>query len=160
MIRALALLSLFLLLPRPTLVSGQTHTAPALKLPDLQGRTHRLDDYKGKVVLLNFWATWCPPCRAEVPELVKWQRDYGHRGLQIIGVTSPPTNRKNLRRFMRRHKINYPVLLGTKHTRTLFDRSDTLPTTFIIDRDGNLHDRIDGILLPDEFQEKIKPLLR
>lgn len=158
MIRALALLLLFLL-PLPP-ASGQTRRAPALKLHDLQRRTHRLDDYKGKVILLNFWATWCPPCRAEVPELVRWQREYGDRGLQVIGVTYPPMNRRNLRLFIRRYKINYPVLLGTKHTKTLFDESDTLPVTFIIDRDGTLLDRIDGILLPEEFNEKIKPLLR
>ena len=110
-------------------------------------------------MLLNFWATWCPPCRAEVPDLVKWQREYGS-GLQVIGVTYPPTNRAEVRRFVRRFHVNYPVLLGTKETKALFIEGETLPITIVLDREGNIRERIEGILLPEEFEEKIKPLLR
>lgn len=145
----------------PSVCLGQTgQKAPPLVLKDLKGRTLRLSDYKGKVVLLNFWATWCPPCRAEVPDLVEMQREYRRRGLQILGITYPPQTAKEVRRFVREFKVNYPVALGTKETKALFDKSDTLPVTIIIDREGNVRDVIEGILLPEEFEQKIKPLLK
>lgn len=154
-------IALLLLLAVPSLAAlGQTQKAPALALQDLRGRTVHLSDYKGKVVLLNFWATWCPPCRAEVPDLVRWQREYEHRGLKVVGVTYPPTNLTAVRRFVRRFKINYSVLLGARGTKALFIEGETLPLTVVIDREGNVRERIEGILLPEEFEEKIKPLLR
>lgn len=133
--------------------------APALKLKNIQGRTFRLADYKGKVVLINFWATWCPPCRTEIPELVKWQREYRHRGLQIIGVTYPPQTLLQVRRFTRKTKVNYPLALGTKATKLLFTKSETLPMTVVIDRVGNVRDVIEGVIFQEEFDEKIKFLL-
>lgn len=157
MLRVVALLTT-LLVP-PSVSSGQTQKAPTLALNDLRGRAHRLEDYKGKVVLLNFWATWCPPCRVEVPDLVRWQREYGGKGLQVIGVTYPPTSRAQVRTFVRRHKVTYPILLGAHATKRLFTGRETLPMTVVIDREGNVRERIEGILLPEEFDEKIKPLL-
>jgi thiol-disulfide isomerase/thioredoxin len=139
---------------------GQSSKAPPVVLRDLRGRAVRLSDYRGKVVLLNFWATWCPPCRAEMPDLVKMQREYRGRGLQVIGVTYPPETLREVRRFTRRLGINYPVALGTKETKALFDEGETLPLTIVIDREGNIRDRIEGILLPEEFEQKIKPLLK
>ena len=133
---------------------------PPLSLKDLRGRAVRLSDYRGKVVLLNFWATWCPPCRAEVPDLIRWQREYKGQGLQVVGVTHPPTNVREVRRFVRRFRVSYPILLGTRETKALFIEGETLPVTIVIDREGNIRERIEGILLPEEFEEKIKPLLR
>jgi thiol-disulfide isomerase/thioredoxin len=158
MIKKLILLIFFAVPPSAAL--GQAQKAPTLEFKDLRGRVRRLSDYKGKVVLLNFWATWCPPCRAEMPDLVRMQREYGKRGLQVIGITYPPETVEGVRRFTRRLRVNYPVALGTKETKGLFDRSETLPVTIIIGRDGNIRDRIEGILLPEEFEQKIKPLLR
>jgi thiol-disulfide isomerase/thioredoxin len=156
--RIIFVLSLVVL---PSLCFGQTgQKAPSLALKDLQGRALRLSDYKGKVVLINFWATWCPPCRAEMPDLIKMQREYRGRGLQVIGVTYPPQTAGEVRRFIRKLRVNYPVALGTKETKTLFDQSETLPVTVIIDREGNFRELIEGILLPEEFEQKIKPLLK
>jgi len=129
-------------------------------LKSLAGGTVRLNDYRGKVVLLNFWATWCPPCRAEMPNLVSLQRQYGERGLQIIGVTYPPERRARVRGFTRSIKVNYPIALGTRETRARFSSDQTLPFTVIIDRDGKLGGVISGILLPEEFEEKVRPLLK
>ncbi|MFN2497762.1 MAG: TlpA family protein disulfide reductase [Pyrinomonadaceae bacterium] len=149
-----------LLLMGPVSAPAQTlQPAPALKLKDIQGHVFRLADYNGKVVLINFWATWCPPCRTEIPELVKWQRKYRHRGLQIIGVSYPPQTLSQVRRFTRQTKVNYAVALGTKATKLLFTNSETLPMTIVIDRAGNVHDVIEGVIFPEEFDGKIKPLL-
>jgi thiol-disulfide isomerase/thioredoxin len=153
------ILLLILVASSAVALSQEREKAPALVLRDLRGRPSRLSDYRGKVVLLNFWATWCPPCRAEVPDLVRWQREYRGGGLQVIGVTYPPTNLARVRRFVRRQRVNYPVLLGTHATKALFATGETLPMTIVVDREGYVRERIEGILLPDEFEEKVKPLL-
>lgn len=141
-------------------VFAQTPTkAPSLRLRDLSGHSFRLADYQGKVVLLNFWATWCPPCRTEIPELVRWQRKYRNRGLQVIGITYPPQKQSDVRRFTIRAKVNYPVAMGTKATKLLFTPSETLPITVVIDSEGNVREVIEGIVFPEEFEQKIKPLL-
>lgn len=149
-----------LLVALPIIAVGQRGNAPALALKDLRGRTVRISDYRGKVVLLNFWATWCPPCRAEMPDLIKWQREFRGKGLQVIGITYPPTELSEVRRFIRSIKVNYPVLLGATETKTLFDLEETLPITVVIDREGNIRERIEGIFLVEEFEQKVRPLLK
>lgn len=148
----------FVFLPVPSL--AQNFKAPELNLKDIKGRHFRLSDYRGKVVLINFWATWCPPCRTEVPDLVRLQRDYRNAGLRVIGVTYPPQKLAEVRRFFRKAKINYAVALGSKKTKLLFTSSETLPMTIVIGRDGGVRDIIEGILLPEEFEQRIRPLLK
>ena len=149
---------LFLLLPVTAL--AQDATSSELNLKVISGKQLRLSDYRGKVVLINFWATWCPPCRMEIPVLVKLQRDYLNRGLRVIGVTYPPQELADVRRFVRMAKMNYPVAIGDKETKLRFTRSETLPMTIVVGRDGSVLDIIEGILLPEEFKEKIEPLLK
>lgn len=146
-----------LLLFAPAVVHAQQ---TELTFKDIKGRVVRLSDYRGKVVMINFWATWCPPCRAEIPELIKLQREYRRRGLQVIGVTYPPQTLAQVRRFVQRAKVNYPVGLGTNEMKSLFSSSDILPLTIVIGTDGKIREVIEGILLPKEFAEKIKPLLK
>jgi thiol-disulfide isomerase/thioredoxin len=148
---------LFWLLPMVAL--GQASKPPPLQLRDINGRQFRLSDYKGKIILINFWATWCPPCRVEIPELIRLQRKYRANGLQVIGVAYPPEELAKVRRFARRAKINYPVMLGTRETKLLFTPSETLPMTIVIGRDGNIRDIIEGIVLPEEFEREVLPLL-
>ena len=157
--KRIILISLTLLCWQPA--SGQsTQRAPELALKDINGRRLSLSDYKGKVLLLNFWATWCPPCRAEMPDLIRWQREYRYDGLQVVGITYPPNDIKAIRSFIRKIKVNYPVALGTKETKALFKEGETLPITVIVARDQTVRETILGILLPEEFEEKIKPLLK
>jgi thiol-disulfide isomerase/thioredoxin len=141
-------------------VLRQEALAPQFTLKDLDGRIVRLSDYRGKVVLINFWATWCPPCRAEMPDLVRLQREHGKEGLQIIGITYPPEQKARVRKFARSLKVNYPIILGTRQTKARFSSEETLPLTVVINRDGTVSEIISGILLPEEFEQKIKPLLK
>ena len=138
---------------------AQSSKQVPLRLKDINGRTFSLADYKGKVVLVNFWATWCIPCRSEIPELVKLQRQYRGRGLQIIGITYPPESLSQVRRSSIQLRMNYPVALGTKETKIMFTASETLPLTIVIDREGVVRDVIEGIMYSDEFEQKVKPLL-
>ena len=148
-----------MLIAAPVSISGQQGKTPQFKLRDVNGRTVRLSDYKGKVVLINFWATWCPPCRAEMPDLVKLQTEHAKQGLQIIGITYPPERKSRVRRFARSVKVNYPIILGTRQIKARFSSEETLPLTVVINRDGTVSHIISGILLREEFEETIKPLL-
>jgi thiol-disulfide isomerase/thioredoxin len=144
-----------------SLVLGQGEKpAPKLELKDVEGRALRLSDYKGRVVLLNFWATWCAPCRAEMPDLVKWQREYKGKGLQVIGITYPPEELAEVREFIKSIKVNYPVALGEEQTKSMFDEGDVLPVTVVIDKKGMIREVIRGIIFPEEFEQKVTPLLR
>ena len=149
-----------ILLLLPLVAYAQDRQSPDLRLKDLRGRSLRLSDYRGKVVLINFWATWCPPCRAEMPDLVKLQREHKKDGLQIIGVTYPPEQPALVRKLTRRLKINYPILFGTYEAAAFFEVGANLPVTIILNRDGTIRDRVIGILEPEEFDEKVKPLLQ
>jgi thiol-disulfide isomerase/thioredoxin len=158
----------FWLIAHPVFVVNQTANqepvnraalAPAFDLKDLRGHSKRLDDYKGKVLLINFWATWCAPCLAEMPDLVKLQKEHGSRGLQIIGVTYPPQNPASVRQIARRLKLNYPVLFGSGKMAGDYNIGEVLPTTIVVDREGRVRARILGILEPEEFDEKVRPLL-
>jgi hypothetical protein len=94
-----------------------------------------------------------------MPDLVRRQREYRKNGLQIIGITYPPENKDRVRRFARSLKVNYPIILGTRQLKDRFSSDETLPLTIVIDREGKVSTIIVGILLPKEFDEKIKPLL-
>jgi thiol-disulfide isomerase/thioredoxin len=133
--------------------------APDLSFQDINRKTIRLAEFKGKVLLLNFWATWCVPCRAEIPDLIKMQRRYRVRGLRILGITYPPEQTSEVRSFMRELKINYQVVIGSKETKQAFTSLETLPLTVVIDREGNIREIIEGIMYADEFHDKVKPLL-
>jgi thiol-disulfide isomerase/thioredoxin len=113
--------------------------------PDLQGRRVSLSDFKGKVVLVNFWATWCPPCRQEIPDLVALQDKYKDQ-LQIIGISQDSGSFEAVRRFADAHRINYPVVMSTPEIERLFPNVYALPTSFLIDRDGRIAQKHIGLL--------------
>jgi thiol-disulfide isomerase/thioredoxin len=122
---------------------------PAVVAPfsaqDLDGRPVSSDAFKGKVVIVNFWATWCPPCRAEIPDLVALQDKY-RDSLQIIGVSQDEAPPEQVKRFALEHKMNYPVVMTTKEIEELFPGIRALPTSFVIDRQGRLVQKHVGML--------------
>ncbi len=122
--------------------AGGADAAPlwALALPDLRGTNQALEQWKGKVLIVNFWATWCAPCREEMPEFVKAQREFGARGLQFVGIAADEGDK--VRQFADEIGLNYPALLGgygaIELSRTLGNRVGALPFTVIVDRAGRI----------------------
>jgi cytochrome c biogenesis protein CcmG/thiol:disulfide interchange protein DsbE len=133
--------------------------APALALPDDAGRTVSLADYKGKVVLLDFWATWCGPCKIEIPWFIEFQRKYKDQGFSVIGVAMDEDGWEIIRPFAEQYKMNYPILLGNDETASAFGGVEVLPTTFIIDRQGRIVATHMGLVSKSEFEDAIKALL-
>jgi cytochrome c biogenesis protein CcmG/thiol:disulfide interchange protein DsbE len=133
--------------------------APDFTLPQLDGHNLRLSSYRGKVVLLDFWATWCDPCREETPHFVELQQKYGDRGLQIIGV-SMDDSPEPVRAFYQQFHMNYPVVMGTAKTGELYGGVLGLPIAFLITRDGRIYAKHIGATDPAIFEREIKSLLQ
>ena len=132
--------------------------APDFNLSQLDGRTLRLSSYRDKIVLLDFWATWCAPCREETPNLVNLQKEYGDRGLQIIGV-SMDDSAEPVHAFYRQFHMNYPVVMGNAKTGELYGGVLGLPIAFLIDRNGRIYKKHVGATDPAVFEKEINLLL-
>jgi cytochrome c biogenesis protein CcmG/thiol:disulfide interchange protein DsbE len=131
--------------------------APQFTLSDIEGRPISLSKYRGKVVILDFWAPWCPPCRREIPDFISLQNQYASKGLQIIGIGLDQPN--NVASFVQQHGINYPVVVGDDAIANLYGGVSGIPTTFIIDRQGNIINKFEGFTNRTVFEEEIKKLL-
>jgi len=133
--------------------------APNFSRVDLDHKHVNLSAYRGKVVLLNFWATWCAPCLSEVPRFAEWQQKYGPRGLQVVGVSmddeEPP-----VRAFYQKHGLNYPVVMGDETLGELYGGVLGLPVTFLIDRNGKIRFKHEGVTDLEIIKSEIQKLLR
>jgi cytochrome c biogenesis protein CcmG/thiol:disulfide interchange protein DsbE len=112
--------------------------APLFQLRDAKGAEVKLSDYRGKVVLLNFWATWCVGCKQEIPWFTEFQTKYGGKGLAVLGVSLDDEGWKVLKPWLAEHKLNYKVVLGNDDVAGLYGGVDALPTTLVIDRAGKV----------------------
>lgn len=159
--RALTFVLMLILFSTPSISQNRSEKekAPDFVLRSLSHKQVRLSEYEGKVVLLNFWATWCAPCKAEIPEMVNWQKQYRKQGLEIIGITYPPYKTRSVRQITKELRVNYPIVFANKKIAQLYGVGEVLPITIIIDREGNIHDRILGVMDAEEFEQKVKPLI-
>lgn len=139
-------------------LTGDRPLAPPFSLADLNGRKLELADHKGKVVLLDFWATWCGPCRIEIPGLVRLQERYRDQGLVVIGI-SLDESPEPVREFYREFGMNYAVAMGTDRVTELYGGILGLPTTFLIGRDGRIYSRHIGATDVSVFEGEVKELL-
>ncbi len=133
--------------------------APSWQLQNTEGKTVKLSDYKGKIVVLNFWATWCPPCREEIPDLVSLQKQYAAQGVVVLGISMDEGGTAKVASFAKKYGINYPVVMGDEKISEAYGGIQVLPTTFIIDRKGNIVDGLQGGADRAGFEAAIKPLL-
>ena len=139
---------------------GKAKKAPDFELSDYTGKKVRLADYKGKVVFVNFWATWCGPCKYEIPMFVDLQQRYGAQGLAFLGISvDDPV--EELKPFVDQYKMNYPVLvgLGREEVQEAYGPMVGIPVTVVIGRDGNVCTRYFGLRSKDRFEADIKALL-
>jgi peroxiredoxin len=134
--------------------------APEFSLKDAGGRTVHLSDYHGKVVLLDFWATWCGPCKIEIPWFIEFQNEFKSRGFEVVGVSMDEDGWRAINPFVQNMKMNYRVLLGDDTVSTAYGGLDALPTTLLIDRDGGIASVDQGLSKgKEEFKNAIVHLL-
>ena len=133
--------------------------APDFTLESLEGKNIQLSGYKGQAVLLNFWATWCGPCKIEMPWFVELQKEYGPQGLQIVGVAMDDASKEDIAKFVKEMGVNYPILIGKEAVGQQYGGVNVLPTTFFIDRDGKIVAREFGLQSRSLFVDNIKKAL-
>ncbi len=134
--------------------------APAWKLKDVDGKVVSSDQFKGKVVVLDFWATWCPPCKAEIPGYVELQKKYAADGLVFVGVSADEDGPEVVKKFIKEHGINYQIVMFDADILAAFAPIEAFPTTFIIDRDGMIRDKKVGARPTAEYEKEILAVLK
>lgn len=134
--------------------------APEFALTDSNGKTVHLSDYRGKVVLLDFWATWCGPCKIEIPWFMEFEQQLKGRGFAVVGVSMDEDGWNVVKPYIQQLKVNYRILLGNDHVGELYGGVDSLPTTFLIDREGKIASVHIGLSSgKDQFKDAINQLL-
>lgn len=135
---------------------------PEVSLPDLSGQQRNLSEWRGKVLIINFWATWCPPCRREIPEFIALQKELGHAGLQFIGIAIE--EKEPVAEYLTFIGINYPMLIagdaGIALSSQFGNRIGAVPFTVVVDRTGNIVHRHPGEITRNQLLEVVTPLLR
>ncbi len=134
--------------------------APDFALKSVDGKTVKLSDYKGKVVIIDFWATWCPPCRKGIPDLISIQKEF-KKNVVIIGISlDADKTLKDVPGFVKEYKINYPIVYGDDKVVADYGGIQGIPTAFVIDKKGNVVDKHVGLVPKETYVKKIKELLK
>jgi peroxiredoxin len=139
--------------------TNERREAPDFALKDANGKTVRLSDYRGKVVLLNFWATWCGPCKIEIPWFVDFERQHKAQGFAVVGVSMDEDGWQAVKPFVTELGINYRVLLGDDTVAQLFGGIDSLPTSFLIDREGRIAATHIGLVSKSRYEHELQQLI-
>lgn len=134
-------------------------TAPDFTLKDSNGTQVKLSDYRGKVVLLNFWATWCGPCKIEIPWFMEFEQKFKDQGFAVLGVSMDEDGWEAVKPYLEQRKINYRVLMGDDSVGNLYGGIDSLPSTFVIDRDGKIASVHIGLVGKRDYQDEIEHLI-
>lgn len=137
----------------------QYPVAPDFALTDLSGNTVKLSDYKGNVIIIDFWATWCGPCRRGIPEFIELQDEYGEDKLTILGISVDQGDLSVVPAFAEKYGINYPVLFANDDVQYKYGPIRSIPTAYIVDREGKVRDRAVGLRPKSYFKRTIDSLL-
>ena len=133
--------------------------APDFELKDMNGQTVQLSDYRGQVVLLNFWATWCGPCKIEIPWFVDFEKKHKDNGFSVLGVSMDEGGWDAVKSYLDRADVNYRILMGNDDVAMLYGGVESLPTSFLIDRDGNIASVHIGLVSKSDYESDIQALL-
>ncbi|MBO0912340.1 MAG: TlpA family protein disulfide reductase [Acidobacteria bacterium] len=133
--------------------------APDFALQSLDGKTMKLSDFRGKAVLLNFWATYCEPCKVEMPWFVDFEKKYGSQGFEVLGVAMDDASPSEISSFAQKLGVNYPVLIGKEEVGTQYGGLEFLPSTFYISRDGKILEHVFGLVSRSEIESNIQKAL-
>jgi peroxiredoxin len=134
--------------------------APAWRLPDLAGKPVSSEDFKGKIVVFDFWATWCPPCREEIPGYIELQKQYGKDGVVFVGVSIDQGGPEVVKAFAEKNGMNYPLVMADENIAAAFGGVEAIPTTFLIDREGQIRHRKLGPATKAEYEQLILAVLK
>jgi len=148
-----------MLTPADNPVITETKPAPDFELKGIDGKTYKLSDFRGKVVVLNFWATWCPPCRKEIPEYNELQAEYAAQGVQFIGIAVDEEGLDKVKPWVEKNTVGYPILIPDAKVVSSYGDLSAIPVTFFIDRKGMIRSSFVGMRQKPAVVDLIKPLV-
>ncbi len=142
----------------PAVKSETSEMAPNFNLTSTNGKSIQLSDYRGKVVIVDFWATWCPPCRKGIPDLIDIQKEFKSQ-VVVIGISLDQDTKSEVIPFMKKYGINYPVVYGDNKVVSDYGSINAIPTSFVIGKDGKIVDKHIGLVPKTAFVQKIRDIL-